>query len=38
MFGVEAASNVLGHSNLATTELYAEVNERRAAEIALKVG
>lgn len=37
-FGVEAASTVLGHAKVNTTEIYAEKNLTQAEEIALKVG
>ena len=37
-FGVEAASTILGHSNLETTQIYAESNQQCAAEIAAKIG
>ena len=38
LFGLEAASDALGHSNLSTTEIYAEKSLERAKEIARKVG
>ena len=37
-FGIEAASTVLGHSNLRTTEIYAEKNLAQAIEIAKQIG
>jgi integrase len=37
-FGVEMASTILGHSNLSTTEIYAEVNHEKAARIAREIG
>ena len=37
-FGAEAAQVTLGHANLDTTEIYAERNERLAAEIMQKIG
>jgi integrase len=37
-YGIEAASVSLGHSNLRTTEIYAEQNREKAMEIARKVG
>jgi integrase len=37
-FGIEAASTILGHSNLETTQIYAESNQQRAAEIASQIG
>jgi integrase len=37
-FGLEAASVVLGHSNLQTTQIYAEADRLRAIEIAATVG
>lgn len=37
-FGIEAARVVLGHSSLATTEIYAEIDQMKAAEIMAKVG
>jgi integrase len=37
-YGIEAASVVLGHSNLATTEIYAEKDRDKAKEIAKKAG
>lgn len=36
--GIEDASVLLGHSSVSTTEIYAEVNFRRVAEIMAKVG
>ena len=36
--GVEAAGLVLGHSNLATTEIYAEASSERARKIVLRHG
>lgn len=37
-FGIEAARVVLGHSSAATTEIYAELDLRRAAEVMEEVG
>lgn len=37
-FGIEAARVVLGHTSSATTEIYAEIDERRAAEVMEQVG
>ena len=37
-FGIEAASVILGHSNLQTTQIYAEADRLRAIEIAAVVG
>ena len=37
-FGLEAASVILGHSNLQTTQVYAEADRLRAIEIAATVG
>ena len=37
-FGIEAASVILGHSNLQTTEIYAEADRQKAIEIASSVG
>ena len=37
-FGLEHAQVVLGHSNAKTTEIYAETDFRRAAEVAEKIG
>lgn len=37
-FGIEAASVILGHSNLQTTQIYAEADRLRAIEIAATVG
>ncbi len=37
-FGIEAARVVLGHTSAAVTEIYAEVDERKAAEIMGQVG
>jgi integrase len=37
-FGLEAASVILGHSNLQTTQIYAEADRLRAIEIAATVG
>ena len=37
-FGVEAASTVLGHANLKTTEIYAERNLELAARIMKELG
>ena len=37
-FGAEAAQVTLGHANLEVTEIYAERNEKLAAEIMQKIG
>ena len=37
-FGIETASAVLGHSNLSTTQIYAEADRRRAMEAARRLG
>ncbi len=37
-FGLEAAQVVLGHSNANTTEIYAEVNFEKAAQVAWEMG
>jgi integrase len=37
-FGVEAAQVVLGHSRMRTSEIYAAVNEQKAADIARRIG
>ena len=37
-FGIEAARLILGHSTLAVTEVYAEIDAAKAAEIAEKTG
>lgn len=37
-FGIEAARVVLGHSSAAVTEIYAEIDEQKAADIMEKVG
>lgn len=37
-FGLEAASVILGHSNLQTTQVYAEADRLRALEVAEQVG
>lgn len=37
-FGLEAAQVVLGHSNASTTEIYAEVNFEKAAQVAWEMG
>lgn len=37
-FGIEAARVVLGHASAGTTEIYAELDERKAAEVMEKVG
>lgn len=38
LFGVDAASTILGHSNLETTQVYAEMNREKAMEIMRKIG
>jgi integrase len=38
LFGIEAASTVLGHSQLSVTEMYAERDLARALEVAGKIG
>lgn len=37
-FGLEAARVVLGHSSAAVTEIYAEIDQMKAAEIMMRVG
>ena len=37
-FGIETASAVLGHSNLSTTQIYAEADRKRAMEAARRLG
>ena len=37
-FGIEAARVVLGHSSSAVTEVYAEIDHTKAADIMAKVG
>ena len=37
-FGVEHAQAILGHSNLSTTEIYAERSQSRAIEVARSLG
>ncbi|MCX5658225.1 MAG: site-specific integrase [Planctomycetota bacterium] len=37
-FGIEAACMVLGHSSAAVTEMYAEMNYAKSAEIMAKIG
>ncbi|MCH8851796.1 MAG: tyrosine-type recombinase/integrase [Planctomycetes bacterium] len=37
-FGVEASQAVLGHAKVNTTELYAQIDECKAVQIALKIG
>jgi hypothetical protein len=37
-FGLEAARLVLGHTKAAATEIYAEIDHTKAAEIMGKVG
>lgn len=37
-YGLEAARVILGHSSSAVTELYAEIDKKKAAEIMLEVG
>ena len=37
-FGLEAAQLLLGHAKADVTQLYAEVNELKAIEIAEKIG
>ena len=38
LYGIEAASTVLGHSDVRVTEIYAERDFRQAAEIMSKIG
>lgn len=38
VFGLEAASAVLGHSDVGITQVYAEADRQRAREVALKTG
>ena len=37
-YGIEAARAILGHSRLATTEVYAEIDRAKAAEVMTKIG
>ena len=37
-YGIEAARILLGHSSIATSELYAEIDRERVKEVAAKVG
>lgn len=37
-FGLEAASVILGHSDLQTTQIYAEADHQKAADVMQKVG
>jgi integrase len=37
-FGLEAARAVLGHASAATTEIYAEVDQLKASEVAARLG
>jgi len=37
-FGIEAARIILGHSTMAVTEVYAEIDQAKASEIAEKTG
>lgn len=37
-FGLEAAQLLLGHAKADVTQLYAEVNELKAIEVAQKIG
>ena len=37
-YGIEAARVVLGHRSAAITEVYAEIDHAKAAEIMLRVG
>lgn len=37
-FGLEAAQVILGHSELTVTQVYAEMDQKKAIEIALKIG
>ncbi len=37
-FGLEAAASTLGHSELNTTQIYAEQDKQRAIEVARKIG
>ena len=37
-FGVEMARVILGHSNVATTEIYSEVDQAKAIEVISKIG
>jgi len=38
LFGIESASSILGHSNLRTTEIYAEADRERAIAVARQIG
>ena len=37
-FGIEAARLILGHRSVAVTEIYAELDHQKAADIIAKVG
>ena len=37
-FGIEAARVILGHSSGNTTEIYAELDNKKAADIMSKIG
>jgi site-specific recombinase XerC len=37
-FGLDAAQVCLGHANAKTTEIYAEVDFEKAAEVAREIG
>jgi integrase len=37
-FGLEAAASILGHSEIATTQIYAETDRNRAIEVAKALG
>lgn len=38
MFGLDAAAKILGHSEVTTTQIYAELDHERAADVARKIG
>ncbi len=37
-FGLDVAQSTLGHSRADTTQIYAELNQQKAREVALKIG
>ena len=38
LFGLDSAQKVLGHATAKTTEIYAELDREKAAEVALRIG
>lgn len=38
MFGLDAAAKILGHSEVTVTQVYAELDHERAADVARKIG